>query len=220
MKPHLVIFAGPNGSGKTTLYKEVLSQKSLKGIEYVNPDEYAIKYGSEVAGAKEALRHRSKLLRERKSFITETTLSGNSALKLMRKAKDAGYKVTLFYISTDNPKVNILSVKLRVATGGHDVPTDAIVRRHAASLENLPTALKLRERSSRVSSRTYENASGVFSDKWFSPTQERRHNSRLGTSEIENENSRADEEYGPFKIVLSRIGERYKAIISGVHWYQ
>ena len=143
MKPHLIIFAGPNGSGKTTLYKEVLSEKSLKGIEYVNPDEYAIKYGSEVAGAKEALRHRSKLLKERKSFITETTLSGNSALKLMKKAKDAGYKVTLFYIGTDNPKVNILSVKHRVATGGHDVPTDAIVRRHAASLENLQTALKL-----------------------------------------------------------------------------
>ena len=143
MKPHLVIFAGPNGSGKTTLYKEVLSQKSLKGIEYVNPDEYAIRYGSEVAGAKEALRQRSKLLRERKSFITETTLSGNSALKLMKKAKDAGYKVTLFYIGTDNPKVNILSVKHRVATGGHDVPKDAIVRRYAASIENLPAALKL-----------------------------------------------------------------------------
>ena len=143
MKPHLIIFAGPNGSGKTTLYKEVLSEKSLKGIEYVNPDEYAIKYGSEVAGAKEALRHRSKLLKERRSFITETTLSGNSALKLMKKAKDAGYKVTLFYICTNNPKLNILSVKHRVSSGGHDVPKDAIVRRHAASIENLPAALKL-----------------------------------------------------------------------------
>lgn len=145
MKPQIIVFAGPNGSGKTTLYKKELANRSLKGIEYINPDEYAKTHDSEVAGAKEALKRRNKLLKEGKPFTTETTLSGNSALKLMKRAKDAGYKVTLLYIGTNTPTLNILSVKHRVAQGGHDVSTDAIIRRHAASLENLPAAIKLAE---------------------------------------------------------------------------
>ena len=88
MKPSLYIFAGPNGSGKTTLYKKELSKGSLKGLEYINPDEYTKKYDSELQGGKHAIRRRNELLKTGTSFITETTLSGASALKLMKKAKE------------------------------------------------------------------------------------------------------------------------------------
>lgn len=162
MKPKLYVFAGPNGSGKSTLYENVLAGTTLKGIEYVNPDEYAKKHGSEVKGGRKAIQRRNELLKSGTSFVTETTLAGNSALKLMKTAKDAGYKITLYYIGTDNSKVNIRSVKDRVAKGGHDVPREAIVRRHTESLKNLPEAIKLANKT-HVFHRGSKNIRRVFS---------------------------------------------------------
>lgn len=147
MKPRLFMFAGPNGSGKSTLYENLRDNAPIKGIEYVNPDEYAKHHGGEIRGGKKAIQRRRDLIKSNTSFVTETTLSGNSALKLMRTAKDAGYKVILIYIGTNNSTVNIRSVRDRVAKGGHDVPVDAIIRRRVDSINNLHEAIKLADRA-------------------------------------------------------------------------
>lgn len=141
-KPQMVLFAGPNGSGKTRLYQLKFAEKSLKNIEYVNPDLLAQKYGSEIRGGREAIKRRNELIASKTSFVSESTLSGNSALKLIDKANKAGFKTTLIYIGTSSPELNIKRVQLRVSQGGHDVPKKAIVRRYHDSMKNLVQAVQ------------------------------------------------------------------------------
>ncbi len=37
-KPVLIVVAGANGSGKTTLTNQLLSDRWLRGVTYLNPD--------------------------------------------------------------------------------------------------------------------------------------------------------------------------------------
>ena len=142
-KPHLVLFAGPNGSGKTTLYYRQFSEKRLVNIEYVNTDEYSAELGSEVAGARKAILQRERLISNGTSFVTETTLAGRSALRLLSKAAAKVFVTTVIYVCTSSPDINIKRVARRVRAGGHDVPKDAIVRRYYDSLKNLHTAMRV-----------------------------------------------------------------------------
>jgi len=140
-KPLLVLFAGPNGSGKTTLYYDKFASRSLRGIEYVNPDEYNARLGGEATGSRETIRRRKELIANKSSFVTETTLTGNSALRLLKTAKTAGYRTVLIFVSTASPGVNMARVRERVIFGGHDVPRTIIERRYHKSIQNLPYAI-------------------------------------------------------------------------------
>ena len=80
------------------------------------------------------------------SFAVETTLLGNTYLKMMRDAKRKGWQINLIYIGIDNVEVNIDPVAHRVAQGGHNVPIEDIRRRY--KLENLPIALQLVDNAS------------------------------------------------------------------------
>ena len=73
---------------------------------------------------------RKKLLQERKKFSFETVFSHESKLEIMRKAVEAGYKVYLYFVSTEDPEINKDRVKTRTMQGGHDVDPDAIERRY------------------------------------------------------------------------------------------
>lgn len=141
-QPKLVIFAGPNGSGKTTLYYKWRVLGRFKEFVYINTDELAAELGSDIAGGREALSRRTDLLATKTSFITETTLAGNSAPRLIKEAVRAGFTTTLIYVCTSDPATNIKRVAERVRQGGHHVPTHAIVRRYHDSLKNLSGAIK------------------------------------------------------------------------------
>jgi len=141
-KPELFIFAGPNGSGKTTLYYKRFANTRLKGIEYVNPDEYAKLHGGELAGGKEAVKRRKELINDMQSFVTETTLSGKGPIRLIEQASKAGFRITLIYIGSPSPNLNIERVKHRVARGGHHVKSDDIKRRYTDSLNNLQASIE------------------------------------------------------------------------------
>ena len=65
-------------------------------------------------------------------------------LDLMKSASEAGYKVYLYFISTEDPAINVERVKkIRVKQGGHDVPEDKIISRYARTMELLDEALEL-----------------------------------------------------------------------------
>lgn len=66
---------------------------------------------------------REELLKRDISFTMETVFSHPDKVSFMQRAKDAGYKVYLYFVSTENPEINIKRVEGRVAAGGHDVPT-------------------------------------------------------------------------------------------------
>ena len=122
----------------------------------VNADDIAVGLRQEQVGVEEAaiiaqagriaLKQRSALLAERRSFVIETTLTGHSELHLMRAAKAQGYKVNLVYVKIASPEQSNSRVCTRVATGGHDVPEQDIFRRFARSLENLPKAIAISDR--------------------------------------------------------------------------
>lgn len=86
---------------------------------------------------------RKLLLEERKKFSFETVFSHPSKLEIMRQAAEAGYKVYLYFVSTESPEINKFRVKARKAKNGHDVPEDKIVSRYYRSLDLLYDASQL-----------------------------------------------------------------------------
>ena len=55
----------------------------------------------------------------------------------MQKAKEAAYEITMFYVALSDVTQNIKRVAMRVANGGHDIPTEDILRRSKTSFEHL-----------------------------------------------------------------------------------
>lgn len=86
---------------------------------------------------------RKSLLLNDERFSFETVFSHRSKLDIMRKAREAGYKVYLYFISTESPRINIDRVKIRVRQNGHNVPEDLIVSRYYRSLDLLYEAAQL-----------------------------------------------------------------------------
>jgi predicted ABC-type ATPase len=83
---------------------------------------------------------RDTCLQRRKNFSFETVMSHPSKVEIMTRAHDAGYDVTLYFVATSDPEINVRRVEDRVALGGHDVPHDRIRARYWRSLDLLPRA--------------------------------------------------------------------------------
>ena len=86
------------------------------------------------------LRH--KFLENKISFTFETVMSSEDKVTLLAKAQSLGFKTYLYYVSTDDPQINIARIASRVYFGGHDVPRDKIVSRYYRSLSLLFEAIK------------------------------------------------------------------------------
>jgi predicted ABC-type ATPase len=86
---------------------------------------------------------RKKLLMERKKFSFETVFSHPGKLDIMRQAREAGYKVYFYFVSTGSPDINIFRVQARKKKGGHDVPEEKIRSRYYRSLDQLYDASQL-----------------------------------------------------------------------------
>ena len=91
------------------------------------------------------LRHR--LLRKRTSFTFETVMSHSDKVALLKSARSAGYRTYLYFVSTENPKINIGRVASRVKKGGHPVPRNKIISRYYKSIGLLPAAIKRTNRA-------------------------------------------------------------------------
>ena len=137
----IVIIAGPNGAGKTTFAREFLPNEAGCPV-FVNADLIAAGLAP-FDPARVALRAGRLMLEEihtqvRKggSFAFETTLSGRHYAQLIPLWRDQGYKVKLIFLSLPTPAVAIERVRVRVAQGGHDVPTEVIRRRFFSERRN------------------------------------------------------------------------------------
>lgn len=140
--PRLVVIAGPNGSGKSTitdLHRELRDLPS----DYVNADEIAKKLGIDAyKAASLADTQRNELLGHRTPFAFETVLSHPSKLAVLTKAHQAGYDITLIYVGTEDPQVNLQRIQSRVQAGGHDVPEAKTIARWHRSMELLAPAVQ------------------------------------------------------------------------------
>lgn len=142
MNPHIYIISGCNGAGKTTASYTILPEmlhceefvnvdEIAKGLSPFNPDKAAIEAGRLM------LLKMQKLIEQRKDFAFETTLSPRSYVNLVRKAREAGYHVTLLYFWLNSTDLAIERVKSRVKEGGHDIAEHVIKRRYYTGLANL-----------------------------------------------------------------------------------
>jgi predicted ABC-type ATPase len=149
--PFLLVLAGPNGSGKTTLTDHLL-EAGIDFGEYINPDRIATTLDlPEPARSRQAQAiadfQRDRCLTSGQSFSSETVMSHPSKVQLMIRADDAGYDVTMFFVCTSHPEINVRRVANRVRTGGHDVPHDRIVARYWRTLGLLPHAALVARRT-------------------------------------------------------------------------
>lgn len=125
------------------LPKDLSSQLMLNGKTLKNLALGNLTYLSAALG--EFLR--GKMLSSNSSFSFETVLSHPSKVEFIKVAKEAGYKVYLYFISTRDWKINLSRVENRVQLGGHSVPPEKLRARYERCMDNLYDALKLVDRA-------------------------------------------------------------------------
>lgn len=140
-RPEMIVIAGPNGSGKTSVTRKFLHHEWAEGTLYINPDEVANDVFGDwnstdavMKAAKYCTELRERCLRERTSFVFETVMSSDEKVDFIFKAKQAGFFIRLFYISTSHPSINAARIANRVMKGGHDVPITKIISRYYKSI--------------------------------------------------------------------------------------
>lgn len=152
-KPELIIIAGPNGSGKTSITQKFLHHEWADGTTYINPDQIAKDLFGDWNDKEAVLKAanyssdlREKCLAEKKSFVFETVFSAQDKIDFVIRAKQAGFFIRIFFISTSNPTINASRIATRVMEGGHDVPITKIISRYNKSIQNCKTVSSIVDR--------------------------------------------------------------------------
>jgi predicted ABC-type ATPase len=142
--PRLYVLAGVNGAGKSSIGGTAFRSQ---GIDYYNPDEAArqIRESHPELTSLEAnslawQKGREMLeraIRERRDFVFETTLGGNTIPRLLGEAAKSGIEVSVWYVGLKSPELHIERVAARVSRGGHSIPEETIRKRYEQSRLNL-----------------------------------------------------------------------------------
>ena len=136
------IIAGPNGAGKTTFAKEFLPKYAncnefvnvdllAQGISPFAPDTVAVQAGRLM------VKRIAELADRGAEFSFETTLAGKTYVNVIRKLKQQGYSIHLYFLWLPTVEMAIARVFARTQQGGHNVPEDVIRRRFTAGTLNL-----------------------------------------------------------------------------------
>ena len=138
----MFILGGCNGSGKTTASYKILPEM-LDCSEFVNSDEFAKSLSpfcpenASIAAGRYMLLKTRLLFERRADFCIESTLATRSLVKMMNKARQQGYYVTVLYLWLDSPELAMSRILDRVSTGGHYIPEETVRRRYATGLRYL-----------------------------------------------------------------------------------
>lgn len=90
---------------------------------------------------------RQRLLNLGVSFTFETVMSHPSKVEFMREAQARGYRTYLYFVSTENPEINIDRVEIRVQEGGHPVEPAKVRERYVKALRLLSEAVAASDRA-------------------------------------------------------------------------
>ena len=148
-KPSILAIIGPNGSGKTTVVNKTNIQ-SKYGSAYINPDDY-VKYLKEdldvsekyLIAKEECTKMRQTLVENNQSFSFETVGSTKEKVEFLKDASNKGYEISILFITTRDPSINISRVKKRYSRGGHDVPEDKIINRYWRTMSYLKDYIEI-----------------------------------------------------------------------------
>jgi len=145
-KPNVYVLAGVNGAGKSSIGGAFLTQYRLP---WYNPDTFARALRTECGMSpldanseawQEGTRQLDETLTRHQPFAFETTLGGTTVCQKIRKACET-HHVRIWYCGLSSPEQHIRRVQLRVARGGHAIPTEKILARWQTSRANLVTLL-------------------------------------------------------------------------------
>ena len=160
--PRCIIIAGPNGAGKTTFAREFLS-KEAGVVHFINPDLIASGLSplrpelAALAAGRLFLRELDRLARAREDFAFESTLSGLTYMRRLKRWKAAGWRIEIVYLWISSPQLALRRIAARVRQGGHNVPRRDVLRRFTRSWINLQKSYRLLADGWTV----YDNSSDV-----------------------------------------------------------
>ena len=137
----ILVIAGPNGAGKTTFARRYLEREGARR-RFVNGDDIAARLRPDDPAAvaqkagRLALREMEAHVAKGEDFATETTLSGRTYAKRIRRWRAAGYRVAIIYLRVPSADYSVARVARRVREGGHHIPEAVIRRRFERSWRN------------------------------------------------------------------------------------
>ena len=144
--PEMLVVAGPAGSGKTTVFPP-----RGFGTDFFSVDDRCAELnGGMFTGIRPELRAQVALecqrfveqhIADRTSFAVETTLRSDAAIRQAEAANAAGFSTFLFFLGTEDVRLNIDRIATRGQMGGHSSPEADIRAIFAASMANLPRAV-------------------------------------------------------------------------------
>ncbi|WP_439236281.1 zeta toxin family protein [Lonepinella koalarum] len=146
MQNNLAIFyCGTNGAGKSTL--RGFNQDPVQIV--IDSDNIAMQINpknprlADLEAGRKAVELFKFAIANNIDFSMESTLSGNSILQRMKKAKQNGFYIRLNYIGVNSPDINVKRVNARVKLGGHFIDEQTIRQRYEISLQNLTKIIPL-----------------------------------------------------------------------------
>ncbi len=123
------IIGGVNGVGKSS-FTGVLKERSTDFGTIIDVDKLTAELGgSALSGGKAALQKINDCVCRGVSFTQETTLSGYKTEATAKQVKQLGYRVRLFYVALDTVAESLQRIENRVRRGGHDIPSEDVLRR-------------------------------------------------------------------------------------------
>jgi predicted ABC-type ATPase len=153
--PWFWMIAGPNGAGKSTLVESgVVHALVGPGLTSLNADVRTKQLldadpeatDANLRAAIEIDARVADCIERGVNVLVETVLSSDKYLDDIHRALALGYRIGVIYVGLASPEDSLERVALRQATGGHDVPTDRIMRRWARSIAMLGRVAPLAHR--------------------------------------------------------------------------
>ncbi|WP_392561094.1 hypothetical protein RHO12_07795 [Orbus sturtevantii] len=131
---------GLNGAGKSSLR----DLENFDKITIIDADKIQRETNcSEIEAGKKAIHLFRECIKNNKSFLLESTLTGNLILKQIETAKQYNYNVNCVYVGLNSLSDHIDRVAIRVQNGGHNIPIETIERRYLISYGNIKKLFNL-----------------------------------------------------------------------------
>ena len=141
------VVAGPSGSGKSSLFPVAAA-----GVDHFNIDDRCAQLNrGSYLGIRPEIRAQANAeceafiaqhIASRTSFAVETTLRTDITFRQGKAARANGFVLLMEYISAGSPEKCVKRVSIRADRGGHSASPVKVRTTYAASLENLPRALR------------------------------------------------------------------------------
>lgn len=145
-RPVFWIVGGPNGSGKSTLYNRTDIEGWGGSVWIINPDlltakiveqEHLASADANLAAVQRIERWLDASIAAYQTIGVETVLSSDKYRRLIDLASRRGFDVRMIYVVLDSVDQQLGRIRLRVASGGHDVPAEKVASRRLRSFDQL-----------------------------------------------------------------------------------